>query len=77
MLGFAALTPTYLEHAARMRFGGGIKVVGENHAEAPLRRVLAGGAMHAASGSMGNSAGCPIIRDSALESLMLEKVVDL
>ena len=22
MLGFAALTPTYLEHAARMRFGG-------------------------------------------------------
>ena len=32
---------------------------------------------HAAPGSMGNSAGCPIIRDSALESLMLEKVVDL
>ena len=48
MLGFAALTPTYLEHAARMRFGGGIKVVGENHAGAPLSRVLAGGAMHAA-----------------------------
>ncbi len=45
MLGFAVLTPTYLEHAA--------------------------------PGSMGNSAGCPIIRDSALESLMLEKVVDL
>ena len=22
MLGFAVLTPTYLEHAARMRFGG-------------------------------------------------------
>ena len=33
--------------------------------------------MHAAPSSMGISAGCPVIRDSALESLMLEKVVDL